>query len=250
MNDSIMLNVETQDSAAGIAVVPPDFLAAQLALVEAFHDLPDPTPETIEAHDTFAAKVRGLRTRLEKCRKDAVAEPLRQQREVNDLARRIDTGLAHMQDVAVAAVDSVRRLVAEQQRVAEEKRLRAEQEALERERQLAEARAALEGQTALFGAPADDAVAELAELERSAREASGAAMAELLDAPPDLGKLSVGSRRNVEVEVFDDAAVPAYLHGALLRPVDRKAVKALLKAGIEVPGAKLVDVTSATVRGR
>jgi hypothetical protein len=44
--------------------------------------------------------------------------------------------------------------------------------------------------------------------------------------------------------IDDESAVPLSISGKLLRPVDRKAVEALLRAGVVVPGCRLESETN------
>jgi flagellar biosynthesis GTPase FlhF len=59
---------------------------------------------------------------------------------------------------------------------------------------------------------------------------------------PAAVKTAVRTRTVQKLEIFDESAIPAIaLNGAVLRKVDNAAVTAALKAGINVPGARLVS---------
>ena len=62
---------------------------------------------------------------------------------------------------------------------------------------------------------------------------------------PAVVKTAVRTRTIQTLEIFDESAIPAIAsNGAVLRKVDQAAVTAALKAGVDVPGARLISKES------
>lgn len=67
---------------------------------------------------------------------------------------------------------------------------------------------------------------------------------------PVVPKSPVTPRKVPVLVITDPEAVPVSIAGALIRPIDEAKLKALLKAGVQVPGAHLEEADDVTVRSR
>ena len=214
-----------------------------VGFIEKFGDLPVTVDvENIQQHDQFARDISTWRKALEKRRKELKEIPLEEGRAIDASAREADAVAEAMQSVAVAAVLHVAELVRVREAEVEARRRRAEADALERERAIADERARLEE----MAKPGDRLA--LDELEHEHRSAAQAAYLDTLDVQPELPKLHVGVTSRTELEVHDESMVPTHVAGVCVRPVDKAACKALLKAGVEVPGCRMVPKKGAAVR--
>lgn len=187
--------------------------------------------------------------------KDLEAARVKLKKPITDLGREIERVVASVADPLDAAKRSMlgkvstfkRKLEEEAERArreAEEK-ARREHEAAEKERQRLQAEA---------DAKAKQEADELAAVLGKAVEPEPVKV-ELPPAPkpaaiapaPVLPKAAAAVRKVQRVEFTDRALVPVQVAGRVLRPIDEAAVKALLLAGVEVPGAKLETVEQLSV---
>lgn len=59
---------------------------------------------------------------------------------------------------------------------------------------------------------------------------------------------SVTARKVQRLRILDATLVPVEIGGAMIRPVDERAVLALMKAGVKVPGCEIVEEESVVTR--
>lgn len=183
--------------------------------------------------------------------KDLEAARVKLKKPITDLGREIDRVVAAVAEPLDAAKRSLLGKVSSYKRKLEEEAERARREAEEKARQERETaekeRARLQAEAeAKAKQEADEMAAILGkavepepvkvELPPAPKPAAPA------PAPAPLPKAAATERMVPRVEYTDRALVPVQVAGRVLRPIDEAAVKALLVAGVEVPGAKLVKV--------
>ena len=258
-------------------------LQTQIAsLAAAWADL-EATPETDESiaqTDPVAIAATRLARNLEAGRVEAKAAPLAMCRAIDDACRDPAGQLAEIKRAAEArhlrihqarerkriAEEQERRRAAQAAADAEACRVRAEAEArrAQEEREAALAKMAEEAATpedaAAVEALAAEADAEAqVEAERvaaaaaQARDAAASAYVSSLSiAPAPAPKSSTTVVRALELEIVDEDQIPDAIEVAggrvSLKTVDRKQVEKLLRLGIPVTGARLVEVTRTQTR--
>lgn len=182
--------------------------------------------------------------------KDLEAARVRLKKPITDLGREIDrvvSGVAEPLDAAkrslLGKVGAYKRKLEEEaearRREAEEK-ARQEREAAEKERARLQAEADAKAKQ-----EADELAAILGKAvtpEPVKVELPPAPKPAVITPASALPKAAAAVRKVQKVEFTDRMAVPVAVGGRVLRPIDEVAVRACLLAGVEVPGAKLVEV--------
>lgn len=207
--------------------------------------------------------------------KDLEAARVKLKKPITELGRAIDSVVANVADPLEAAKKSMQGKVAAHQRAEQEKaakaqreaeeKARIEREAAEQERarlqaiadakhaaEVAAAQAKAEAEAkeleAVLGKPVEVKVAEVAPAPKIA--ASVPAPTPPITAAP-VKAAAIQTRRVKKVVIDDERAVPAYVGGECLRPIDAGAVRRALEAGAAVPGCRIVEVEEVGMaRGR
>ena len=250
----------THHIAAPLEVVPSDLGLKAQNLTQAIQVL-----EVVDAA-TFEAGNR-LLVEAHQAAKDLEAARVRLKKPITDLGREIDRIVASVADPLGAAKRSMQGKVAAYQRKLQaeadairreaEEKARIEREAAEKERQRLQAiadadhaakvaelkaKAAAEATEleAILGRPVEAKPVEVGPAPKIELPATPAPATVAVVAP---AKPSAVQIRTVQKLVIDDeAAVPAYVSGINVRPIDTAAVKKLLAAGVTVPGCRMVAV--------
>lgn len=207
--------------------------------------------------------------------KDLEAARVRLKKPITELGKAIDSVVAKVADPLEAAKKSMQGKVAAHQRAEQEKaakaqreaeeKARIEREAAEQERarqqaiadakhaaEVAAAQAKAEAEAkeleAVLGKPVEVKVAEVAPAPKIA--AFVPAPAPPITAAP-VKAAAIQTRRVKKVVIDDERAVPPYVGGECLRPIDTGAVRRALEAGVAVPGCRIVEVEEVGMaRGR
>lgn len=271
-----MARIVTVDGLPPVVAVSAEVVEQVDRLLARYAALPEYTPETLGESDALVREIALLLRGLEAERKRLVAPALALQRAVNAAAESEAGRLDAAKRTIEAGHARVRREVEAAQREAEAARRRAEAEAAAaiRARQEAEARARAdqaERERALAACATDthspEDKAALAELEaqaeaRAQQEAQRVAAADLaarsaaaeaymasMEAQPAaLPKTSVVVRKVLRLRVTDATLVPDVVHGVSIKRIDERALEKLLRAGVTVPGAELVEVEETGTR--
>lgn len=194
---------------------------------------------------------------------------------ITKLGKAIDGVCANVADPLDLAKRSLQGRVLSYQRAEQEKAAKAQREA---EAKAAAERAAAEAERARLQAEADakhaaEVAAAQAKAEAEARELEAVLgkpvevkVAEVAPAPKiaafvpaptppitaaPVKAAAIQTRRVKKVVIDDERAVPAYVGGECLRPIDSGAVRRALEAGVAVPGCRIVEVEEVGMaRGR
>lgn len=198
--------------------------------------------------------------------KDLEAARVKLKKPITELGKAIDSVVAKVADPLEAAKKSMQGKVAAHQRAEQEKAAKAQREAEEKariEREAAELeRARLQAiadakHAADVAAAQAKAEAEAKELEAVLGKPVEVKVAEVAPAPKiaafvpaptppitaaPVKAAAIQTRRVKKVVIDDERAVPAYVGGECLRPIDSSAVRRALEAGVAVPGCRIVEV--------
>lgn len=206
--------------------------------------------------------------------KDLEAARVKLKKPITDLGREIDRVVAGVADPLEAAKRTMQGKVLAYQKAEQakadalrretEERARIEREAAEKERArlqaiadeqhaievaAAKAKAAAEAQEleAILGAPVQPTHVPLppAPVIEAVKVTAPAVVPEAPKAA------AIQTRKVKRLQIDDEAAVPAYVGGQCLRPIDAAAVRRALEAGIAVAGCRIVEVEEiGMARGR
>lgn len=240
MNTYTPVRIDHQLPAPTIEIVPAPVvaeIAAALAAAAAITAVD--SPEQLQTADAAAVEIHRLAKVAEEHRKAAKAPILELGKAIDDACKpglaKLDEAKKSLQRLSISYQNKVR---------AEAERIRREQEEAERK-----AREEAEAERRRLQAEADAAAKEAADLLGVEVEPEVVAMPELpmprvvIDPrmPPNTYS-AVKTRKVQRVEINDPRALAhAYeVAGAVLVQPDAKVVERLLKAGVSVPGAKLV----------
>lgn len=222
-------------------------IATELRTIRALGKIDD---NTLARADAAVRRAAGLGKRIETNRVAVKAPVLELGRAIDAACREhIDSLDGESKAVAVLINAHVQRKAAEARAVEEAQRRAVEEAARiaeERRMQDEAALAALQSSGEVLTAEDAVVVAELAAEAEVKRELD--AVVPLPIAPP-VPKTSVSQRMVDELEVFDDDAIPRRINGIDLLVRDDAAVKRLLKAGVDVPGCRLVKRPQVARRG-
>lgn len=234
----------THHIAAPLEVIPADLGLRAQNLVQSIKVLDVVDAATYEAGNRLAMDAH-------QASKDLEAARTKLKKPITDLGREIDrvvAAVAEPLDVAkrtmLGRVSAYKRkLEAEAERVRLEamEKARLEHEAAERERARLQAEADAKAKqeadelAAILGKAVEPEPVKV-ELPPAPKPAAPA------PAPAPLPKAAAAVRKVQRVEFTDRALVPIQVGGRILRPINEAEVKACLMAGVEVPGAKLVEV--------
>jgi DNA polymerase III gamma/tau subunit len=198
--------------------------------------------------------------------KDLEAARVKLKKPITELGKAIDSVVAKVADPLEAAKKSMQGKVAAHQRAEQEKAAKAQREAEEKariEREAAEQeRARLQAiadakHAAEVAAAQAKAEAEAKELEAVLGKPVEVKVADVAPAPKiaafvpaptppitaaPVKAAAIQTRRVKKVVIDDERAVPAYVGGECLRPIDSGAVRRALEAGIAVAGCRIVEV--------
>lgn len=221
-----------------IVALGDDWLIRASTLEAAMAIFPALDAENFKEADRIAGEAKAFLREIERRREDV-------KRPVIDLGRAIDGVVKDVVEPLKACVDALgRRILAyerEQKRIAEEKaqrqrdELRAAQEAERKERERAQAKAEIVAAAKGEPPPPAPVVVE------------SVMVPEIVPVQSPRSS-SVAARKIVRVRIDDSKLVPIEIGGRLLRPIDEKAVLALLKVGVTVPGCTLVEEESIVSR--
>lgn len=261
--------VVSEDELRAVALAPE--IVAQLEVLAAdFAALPPCTAETVAQSDALVRQIAKTARALEAGREAAKRPHLAIGRAIDDAVRPHAARLEVWKRDIEARHQTLRRQQEEERRRAEEQRraaeeaaarAQAERDAAERRlrEQEEEAARALQELAAVTTTEADaDTVGALAREQEAAAAAERERVAKLAEeadlraaeaytaamdahpmAPPVKTSTVVSTVK--VLEVFDPTAVPDVVHGVSIKSIDRKALEKLLRAGIAVPGARLVE---------
>lgn len=179
---------------------------------------------------------------------------------ITQLGKAIDSVCANVADPLDVAKRTLQGRVVAYQRAEQEKadrarreaeeKARQEREAAERERQRlqaeadAKAKQEAEEMAAILGKPV-----EPEKVTVEAPKPAASVPAPVIPAAPKAAAVQV--RKVKKLVIDDEAAVPAYVAGINIRPIDNAAVRKLIEAGITVAGCRMVEVEEiGMARGR
>ncbi len=199
------------------------------------------TEENIELADEIASDAKSVIKAIESNRKRAKEIPLKTgkaiDRVAHDLAAPLAAGLQRI-DLGIIAVKQARaRALAE----AEAARRKAEAE-----------RAAAEAELRRLEAEAKTVEDRQAvnDLRVEVRKEGAKAWAQaIIDEPAELPSVGAHERTTTVAEVFDLVAFPTVWNGVQLVDVRLKVAERLMKAGVTIPGARLVERKAPVRRG-
>lgn len=208
--------------------------------------------------------------------KDLEAARVKFKKPITELGKAIDTVVANLADplglakksmqgkvakyeaAEKAKADAIRReaeeKAAKERAEAEHERARLQAEADELHRQevaAAEAKAKAEAEelAAVLGKPVEAKPVEVAPAPKVELPFTPAPTPPITAAP--IKPSAIQMRKVKKMVVDDEAAVPAYVAGINVRPIDQSAVRKLLEASIAVPGCRIVEVEEVAMsRGR
>jgi hypothetical protein len=129
-----------------------------------------------------------------------------------------------------------------------QEKIRREKEAEIRRLQEAEAARLLEEAARLEAEGKTEAANDALIEAQVAETVSRTAVAPSYAAPAVTG---VSARKDWDIQIVDESAVPVYFQGFPLRPVDEAAVKRLVKANkgnIQIPGVKIIETSNIALR--
>lgn len=223
-----------------VVVLAPELLARVESLVSRAEQMPPVTLDSIPEIDVVLSEVASLYREIEACRKAAKAPILEAGQAVDRAAARVlvpldDWKRKWTKDIGDIKVEEDRKA-----RAAEAERRRVEREHAEREAELQRLAAGV--------TTAEDAKA-VAELRKEVRDQGARQWVEAQRTPIASVKSSVRVAMIDEVEIVDADLVPSVVNGITIRPIDTSAVKRLLSANVEVPGARLVKKPRAAQHG-
>lgn len=190
--------------------------------------------------DAVLREASALAKQVEAQRKAVKAPILELGKAVDVAAAKVGDALGQITRRLTKAIGDVQLAEKRREEAAEAKRRRVEAATLAREAELA----AL-AQTA---APEERATVEA--LRHEAHEQSAREWLASTELGPALPKTSVHLREVLELEIYDLKSIPLEVNGIPLIAPERPAIMRLLKAGITIPGARLVPVQRAARNSR
>lgn len=241
------------DIPAPLEVVSPELGLKAQNLVTAAKVLEVVDAATFETANRILVEIHAAGKALE-ARRVELKKP------ITALGKAIDSVVANVADPLDVAKRALSHRVVAYQRAEQEKAEKAKREA---EEKAAAERAAAEAERARLQAEAD------AKAKQEAED-----MARILGAPVEPEKVTVEApkpapapappitaapvkataiqtRKVKKLVIDDEAAVPAYVAGINIRPIDNAAVRKLVEAGVTVPGCRMVEVEEiGMARGR